>query len=140
MKLFLDSSYLIYLRYAERDEVADYASRLLKEAVERETRLLVNMIVIDETIWILIKKYHIPLSEALELTDRLAPLLDIVRLNYSDYDVMKKVMVNYRLRPSDALHIASMNKTKTEHIASEDKEFDKIPWIRRVWLNTPHKM
>ncbi len=53
MKIFLDSSYLIYLRYAESDTVFNYVIKFLLEAVKQEKRLMVNMIVIDETVWIL---------------------------------------------------------------------------------------
>ena len=134
MKLFLDSSYLIYLRYSESDKVFNYVTNFLRESVERGDRLFVNMIVIDEVLWILTKKYKIPLSEVLELVDRLIPLLEVIPLDYTDYDVMRKAVMNYGLKPSDALHIASMNKAGIKHIISEDEEFDKIPWIRRIWL------
>lgn len=139
MKLFLDSSYVIYLRYAKIDEVAEYTNALLKKAVESGSRLLVNMIVIDETIWILTKKYEIVLDEVFELIDHLFPLLDVVPLDYSDYHVMKEVMVDRGLKPSDALHVASMSKIGSDYIVSEDREFDKVPWIKRVWLDTPYK-
>jgi predicted nucleic acid-binding protein len=136
LKLFLDSSYLIYLRYAESGKVFNYVTGFLREAVEHGEHLLVNMIVIDETIWILTKKYNITLNEAFELTDRLMPLLEVIPINYIDYDAMKKIMISHRLKPSDSLHVASMNKAEIKHIVSEDKEFDKIPWIKRVWLDT----
>ena len=135
MKLFLDSSYLIYLRYSESDKVFNYVTNFLRESVERGDRLFVNMIVIDEVLWILTKKYKIPLSEVLELVDRLIPLLEVIPLDYTDYDVMRKAVMNYGLKPSDALHIASMNKAGIKRIVSEDEEFDKIPWIKRIWLN-----
>lgn len=135
LKLFLDSSYLIYLRYSESDEVFNYVTRFLRDAVKRKEQLLVNMIVIDETIWILTKKYKIPLNEVFELTDRLIPLIEVIPMNYTDYDVMKKVIREYGLKPSDAIHIASMNKSGAQHIVSEDKEFDKIPGIKRIWLD-----
>ena len=135
MKLFLDSSYLIYLRYSESDKIFDYVTSLLREAVERGDQLLVNMLVIDEIVWILTKKYKVSLNEVLELTDKLMPLLEVIPINYIDYDTMKKIMVNYRLKPSDALHVASMSKAGARHIISEDKGFDKIPWIKRIWLN-----
>jgi len=72
LKLFLDSSCLVYLRYALRDDVADFVTGLLKRSVEKNISLLVNMIVLDEAIWILKKKCRIQLGEILELTDRLA--------------------------------------------------------------------
>ncbi|MEX2752644.1 MAG: type II toxin-antitoxin system VapC family toxin [Candidatus Freyarchaeota archaeon] len=136
MKLFLDSSYLIYLRYAESDEVFNYVTGFLREAVKRGEQLLVNMIVIDETTWILTQKYGFPLSEVFELIDRLMSLIEVIPVNYTEYDVMKKVMMEYGLKPSDAIHVASMNKSGAQHIVSEDKEFDKVPWIKRIWLDT----
>lgn len=136
MKLFLDSSYLIYLRYAESDEVFNYVAGFLGEAVKRGEQLLVNMIVIDETTWILTQKYGFPLSEVFELIDRLMSLIEVIPVNYTEYDVMKKVMMEYGLKPSDAIHVASMNKSGAQHIVSEDKEFDKVPWIKRIWLDT----
>ena len=136
MRLFLDSSYLIYLRYSESDKVFNYVTNLLKESVERGDHLFVNMIIIDETLWVLTKKYKVPLDEVLELTDRLMPLLEVVPIEYTDYDIMKESMMNYGLKPSDVLHIASMNKTKVQHIVSEDNEFDRVSWIKRIWLNT----
>ena len=135
LRLFLDSSYLIYLRYSESDQIFNYVTNFLKESIKRGDRLFVNMIVVDEVLWILTKKYKIPLDEALELTDQLMPLLEVIPVDYTDYDVMRKTMMKYGLKPSDALHIASMNKAGIKHIISEDEEFDKIPWIRRIWLN-----
>ena len=135
MRLFLDSSYLIYLRYSESDQIFNYVTNFLKESIKRGDRLFVNMIVVDEVLWILTKKYEIPLDEVLELTDQLMPLLEVIPVDYTDYDVMRKMMMKYGLKPSDALHIASMNKAGIKHIVSEDEEFDKIPSIKRIWLN-----
>lgn len=135
LRLFLDSSYLIYLRYSESDQIFNYVTNFLKESIKRGDRLFVNMIVVDEVLWILTKKYKIPLDEVLELTDQLMPFLEVIQVDYTDYDVMRKTMMKYGLKPSDALHIASMNKVGIKHIVSEDEEFDKIPSIKRIWLN-----
>lgn len=136
MKIFLDSSYLIYLRYSDSDEIFNYAVGFLRESVKRKDRLFVNMIVIDEILWILTRKYKVPLNEVFELIDWLIPLLEVIPIDYMDYEAMKEAMVNHKLKPSDALHVASMRKAGIKHIVSEDEEFDKIPWVRRVWLNT----
>jgi predicted nucleic acid-binding protein len=94
------------------------------------------MVVVDEVLWILTRKYRVPLGEVFELMDQLMPLLKVVPIDYADYDVLRKAMVNYGLKPSDALHIASMNKAGIKHIVSEDNEFDKIPWVKRIWIST----
>jgi len=137
LKIFLDSSYLIYLGYSMSDEIFNYVTNFLRESVERGDRLFVNMIVVDEVLWILTKKYKVPLSEAFELMDRLMPLIEVIPLDYMDYDDMRRIVMNYGLKPSDALHVASMRKAGIKHIVSENKEFDKIPWIKRTWLREP---
>lgn len=136
MKLFLDSSYLIYLRYAEDDRVSNYVTSLLQRAIVKNVELLTNMIVIDEVAWILLRKYTVSTDETFELLDRLLPLMVVIPLDSADYATMKQIMGKYGLKPSDSLHIASMKKAETTYLVSEDKHFDRVPSVRRVWLNT----
>ena len=136
MKLFLDSCYIIYLRYAMDDQVSTYATTLLRQAIVKNTELLTNMIVVDEVVWILSKKYEVPLDGVFELLDRLLPLLTVVPVDLSDYSMMKQTMGRYGLKPSDSLHIASMRKAEATYMVSEDRDFDRVPSVRRVWLDT----
>ncbi|NQE52208.1 hypothetical protein C5S29_01345 [ANME-1 cluster archaeon GoMg3.2] len=50
-----------------------------------------------------------------------------------DYKRMEQFMLNYGLKPSEALHVLTMSKTKTSYILSEDGEFDNVEWIERIW-------
>jgi len=43
-------------------------------------------------------------------------------------------MLRYKLKPSDAMHVASMKKAGVKHIVSEDPDFDRVEWIKRVWV------
>ena len=135
MKLFLDSCYLAYLRYAADDRIADYVTSLLRHATDMQAELVTNMIAIDEAVWLLVKKYGVPQEEVFELVNRLLPLLSIVPLDSEDYASMKQTMLTYSLRPSDSLHIASVKKSQATYLVSEDKDFDKIPTIKRLWLD-----
>ena len=139
MKLFLDSSFVIYLRYAESDAIEQYVHSLLEHSAKGDFQLIVNMIVIDETTWILMRKYRRPATEVLEFVDRILPLLDVIPLNREDYDAMKRAITTYGLRPSDALHVASMEKVGAVRIASEDQVFDKVPSLKRTWLGTRYE-
>ncbi len=57
-----------------------------------------------------------------------------IPLDGEDYGVMKEIMLKYNLKPSDALHLASMKKRGIEFIVSEDPDFDRIEWITRIWM------
>jgi len=131
-RIFLDANYIIYLRYAEDDKIYEYCVELLRKLDEYES--LTNMVVIDEVVWILWKRYRIDKAEIFEFLDRIIEFLTIIALDEEDYKRMQELMLNYGLKPSDALHVSTMSKTKTSYIISEDGEFDSVEWIKRIWL------
>jgi predicted nucleic acid-binding protein len=131
-KVFLDANYIIYMKYAEDDEIYEYCVELLKKLDEYEP--ITNMVVIDEVVWILWKKYSIDKAEIFEFLDRMVEFLIIIPLEEGDYKRMEQFMLNYGLKPSDALHVSTMSKRKTSYIISEDGEFDSVEWIKRIWL------
>ena len=132
MKVFLDASYIIYLKYSESDEIFDYCSNLLRKLKGYD--LIVNAVVLNEVVWILKKKYGIDSEEIFEFLDRFLDFVTIVPLDARDYEFMREFIMKYNLKPSDALHAASMKRFKAEFIVSEDPDFDGIEWIRRIWI------
>ncbi|MCL4487317.1 MAG: type II toxin-antitoxin system VapC family toxin [Chloroflexi bacterium] len=49
----------------------------------------------------------------------------------ADLDTLNDSMVNYRLRPRDALHYAAMRRVSCADLASSDPHFDRVPGINR---------
>lgn len=131
-RIFLDANYIIYLKYAEDDKIYEYCVELLKKLDEYEP--ITNMVVIDEVVWILWKKYSIDKEEIFDFLDRIVEFLTIIALDEADYKRLKELMLNYGLKPSDALHVSTMSKTKTSRIITEDGEFDSVEWLKRIWL------
>lgn len=131
-RIFLDANYIIYLRYAEDDKIYEYCVGLLKKLDEYEP--ITNIVVIDEVVWILWKKYSIDKVEIFDFLDRIVEFLTIIALDEADYKRLKELMLNYGLKPSDALHVSTMSKTKTSYMVSEDGEFDSVEWLKRIWL------
>jgi hypothetical protein len=132
MKIFLDANYLIYLKYSESDEIFDYCVNLLRKIEKYD--LVTNMLAIDEVIWILNRKYIIELDEVFEYLDRLLSFLRVVPIEAEDYDLMKEFMLGYNLKPSDSLHLSSMRRHGVSVIVSEDSDFDRVDWVKRVWI------
>jgi len=133
LKVFVDANYIIYLRYSQSDETFDYCVNLMKKLENHE--LLINIVVIDEVVWILNRKYRISLDEIFEFLDRITNFVSVVQLGGEDYRFMKEIMLKYSLKPSDAIHVASMKKAGIKFIVSEDPDFDRIDWIKRIWIN-----
>jgi len=131
-KVFLDANYIIYMKYAEDDEIYEYCVELLKKLDEYEP--ITNMVAIDEVVWILWKKYSIDKEEIFDFLDRIVEFLTIIALDEADYKRLKELMLNYGLKPSDALHVSTISRTRTSYIISEDGEFDSVEWLKRIWL------
>lgn len=132
MKVFLDANYIIYLKYSQSDEIFNYCIDLLKKL--ENYGLLTNIAVVNEIIWILNRKYGVDLSEVFEFLDRVLDFVTVISLGREDYEVVKEIMLRYKLKPSDAMHVASMKKAGVKHIVSEDPDFDRVEWIKRVWV------
>jgi len=62
------------------------------------------------------------------------PHLTILDVLASDLEVLNEVMVQYHLRPRDALHLAAMQRIGCFDLASNDVHFDSVPHVRRYSL------
>jgi hypothetical protein len=106
-----------------------------EKLLEEEPTL--NVIVLDETLYIS-RRYGVPYPETLEFLRRVVlPFAEVIPLDAGDLYTAEKYLVSYNIKPSDALHIATMEKAGASLIVSEDKEFDRITWIKRLWLTSP---
>lgn len=65
---------------------------------------------------------------------RTFPNLFLVDVTASDLDVMNDAMLQYHLRPRDALHLAAMQKCECFNLASQDSDFDRVPMVQRYTL------
>lgn len=132
MKVFLDATLLIYLNAltgAQKKPVEDFFIRLLKED------LYTNLLVLDETLYISKRRYRIPYDSSLTLMkNTIVPYSGLIAIDESDIDAMGDYLQRYDLKPSDALHLATMKKVGITHIATEDKEFDRVKETKRIWL------
>ncbi|WP_048148831.1 type II toxin-antitoxin system VapC family toxin [Palaeococcus ferrophilus] len=132
MKLFIDANLLVYLLTKTPDE----AKRLVEfyaDLVEKHA-LYTNPLVLDETIHVSKKKYKVPYDTSIQFIDeKVLPYVNVLPLTVLDYLTAKELILKYSLRPSDALHAATIQNNGLQAIVSEDEDFDKLP-IKRLWL------
>lgn len=131
MKAFLDASFLIYLNTMtnrERKELDELFRRLLEEL------LFTNILVIDETLYISERKFGFPYSVTLDFIRKIVlPYTEIISIEEEDLRLFEKYLLTYPLKPSDAIHLATMEKANINCIVTEDEDFDKVKDIKRVW-------
>lgn len=135
MKAFIDAPLLIYL-----NAMVDSKDRILYENfyVEILTKYkpYTDVLVLDELIYISKKKYNIPYKVSVGFIEsNVLPYVYVLSLGEDEYNYAVKILLEHSLKPSDALHLGVMMKNNITLIISEDKEFDKIPAIKRLWIS-----
>lgn len=63
------------------------------------------------------------------------PFSEIVPIGEEDLIPAEKYLMNYDLKPSDAIHLATMGKVGANAIVTEDEGFDRVKEVRRIWLD-----
>ena len=129
--VFIDTNFFIYMNTPTKD-----LDRFIKhyEMELAKNRTFTNIIVLDELLYVSKKKYSIPVEVTLNFIDSMIlPFTTILPLEEGDYHVLKD-MINYCSKPSDALIASSMKRASITDLLSEDEDFDKVPAIRRRWL------
>jgi len=134
MKIFIDASLLIYL-----NTLTDSRDRILYEnfyiEILTKYKPYTDVLVLDELIYISKKKYGIPYKISVEfIQSNILPYTSILSLSEDEYNYAAKILMEYGIKPSDALHLGAMINNGITLIASEDKEYDKIPTIKRLWI------
>ena len=134
MKVFLDAPLLVYL-----NTVADEQRRLMYEDfyldILSRHKLYTDVLVLDELIYVSKKKYGVPYDVTLGFIDSIVlPYVAVLGLGEEEYREAARLLLKYRLKPSDALHIAAMKTNGIELVVSEDKELDRVPEVKRIWL------
>lgn len=135
MKIFIDTPLLVYL-----NTLTDPRDKLLYENYYLDLlskyKAYTDVLVLDELIYVSKKKYGIPYELSIEFIEAIVlPYINILELGEEEYEHASKLIVEYRLKPSDSLHIGAMLNNGINVIVSEDKEFDKIKQIKRRWLH-----
>jgi len=128
--IFVDANFLIYLNLGVK-EVEDYYLKLLSEE-----SLATDPLVLDEVIYVSKKKYGIRLEDTLDFLDNIVlPNSVVLPVTINEYRRAREVMLKYSVSPSDALHVAVMLNNSIRRILSEDRDFDRVKEVERVWLS-----
>jgi len=138
MKIFVDASLIIYLNVRLPDEEAEIIDSFWLDLVSNNI-LYTNVLVLDEAIYVSKKKYNVEYDDTIELIDKaIIPYVNILPIRTDEYVKAKEIMRKYKLKPSDAIHIATIINNGLQAIATEDRDFDKLG-IKRIWINTKPK-
>jgi len=95
-----------------------------------------DVLVLDELIYVSKKRYGIPYSISMDFVEsNVLPYISIVSLGEEEYRYAADLLGKYDLKPSDALHLGAMLHDGITLIASEDRGFDRVREVRRLWIH-----
>lgn len=116
----------------ERESLDELFRKLLEES------LFTNMLVVDETLYVS-KRFGLPYDVTFDfLRGIVLPHIQIIPIDEEDIILTEKYLLKYGMKPSDAIHLSTMEKSGINRIVTEDEDFDRVEGVKRVWLNTRH--
>ncbi|MCE4619561.1 MAG: type II toxin-antitoxin system VapC family toxin [Desulfurococcales archaeon] len=134
MRAFIDAPLLIYL-----NTMSDPRARMSYEDFYIRTltdyKLYTDVFVLDEVTYISKRKYGIPYYVSSRFIESIIlPYISIINLGEDEYKLAARILVEYNLKPSDSLHLGAMLSNGINLIISEDREFDRIKEVKRLWI------
>ena len=134
MKVFIDAPLLIYL-----NTLTNLRYRILYEnfyiEILTKYKPYTDVLVLDELIYISKKKYNIPYDVSIKFVEtNILPYITVLSLGEEEYKYATEIITKHNLKPSDALHIGAMMNNNITLIVSEDRGFDRIPAVKRLWI------
>ena len=135
MKLFIDTNLFVYLNSNVDEDLATRLDSFYTNLI-RDNEVYTNVLVLDELIHVSRRKYGVSYPETISfIEDVILPAVKVLPITFNDYLTAKEIILKYNLRPSDALHIATIQDNGLQAIVSEDEDFDRLP-LKRLWLES----
>lgn len=128
--IYLDTNVFVYSAI-NKNEKGREGIKLLTELIKKNDIACTSILTWDEIIYAIWKKEGKEL--ALEEGRKFINLPNIILLNVTKNIIEKaqNIMVEFNLKPRDAIHAASAILNKCEFIASDDPDFDKVRGLKR---------
>ena len=135
--VYLDSNVFIYaIAYdAERFSEAVKVRKILLDMDKGVKRFVSSLVTWDEVVWVVWRLFGY--EDAVKAGSVMLKLDGLKYVELSNAIVIKaqELVDKYRLRPRDAIHIATAVTVGEREIVSDDKEFDVVKEVRRIPLN-----
>jgi len=131
--IYLDANFFIFalLDNTSKGERARDIHRRIASGGEKAAT---SPLAIDELMWVLIRarKEHLLRMAVEDIYS--TPNLDVTTITSTVPLVALEIIERYKLKPRDAFQIATMKENKLKEILTDDSDFDKVEWVRRIKL------
>lgn len=129
---FLDTNVILRHLLGDHPDHSPQATAYFRRIEGGEIKVHTSDTVVFETVFTLERHYRQPKAKIREALLPLIELPGIVLPGKTRFARVFELYVDQNLPFADAYHAAVMEHLKLEEIVSFDREFDRIPGIRRV--------
>lgn len=130
--IYLDANFFIYCHFDQGSK--GEAARGILQKIVRGMQTATSALALDEVMWVTVKKNVT--GEMRSVIERIyaTPNLRIVPVS-ADIPLLALDLIGaHSLKPRDAFHAAIMRSLGVTEIVSDDSDFDKVNWIKRIAL------
>ena len=129
--IYLDANFFIFTNLV--DTKGKQARCILKEITQGK-QAITSSLALDEVMWVFLK--HNLKHEIKKIIEEIYSIKNLEVKEVSSLIPLKAVqfMEEHNLKPRDAFHLAVMKQFGITEIVTDDKDFDKIPGIKRIRL------
>lgn len=134
MKCYVDTNVFVY-SIINPSAKGDAARLFLKQLTTQKHDAYTSVLTISEAHHVLCK--NIDKNDALVFTKQLLSTTNIKRIDFN-YTILIRafaLLEQYNLKTNDAIHLANMQLHNITYFISEDKDFDKLSFIKRISLS-----
>jgi len=128
--IYLDANFFVMCNFDQTIK-GENARKILGE-ISAGKEAITSSLALDEVMWVIIKNKRI---EALrETIEDIYAMLNLTVKEVSPEIPLEALdfIEKYNLKPRDAFHVAVMKKFQVNEIVSDDSDFDKVEWVKRI--------
>ncbi len=130
--LYLDANFFIFCNF-DQTEKGENARKIMQKIIDGKAAAT-STLALDEVMWVILKNKRVSemrgviesiyAIQNLEV-EEVGPQIPLIALDFIETE---------KLKPRDAFHAAVMKVIGAGEIVSDDPDFDRVKWIKRVRL------
>ena len=131
--IYLDANFFVFA-LLDTTTKGQNASSIQESIVKGKVGATTSALALDELMWVLVKNKKQELVRRAIEGIYATPNLEVSEVGSGIPILALDFLEKYGFKPRDAFHAAIMRSLGLREIVSDDPDFDKIPWIKRIAL------
>lgn len=129
--IYLDANFFLFA-ILDVTQKGDNARKIQDSIIRGKQDATTSALTLDEIMWVLVKNKKKHMLRTVVEGIYSIPNLDVSGLSSTVPLLALESMEKYGLSPRDAFHLAVMKEAKIRSIVSDDNDFDKVEWVKRI--------